>query len=257
MTHPIYFFFSFCRFSLFYCFFFRLQYIAECYQEDPEAYSKDVHALEVLRNSSMRPAKDMQGCATLKRYYCQLHSLANRFPQISERAVFTFTWKDLYQSNVSEVTNLRFEMAAVLFNIASSHTQVGASVSRGDVDGMKLACTHFQCAAWAFGELREKYSGVNGNGDFMTPELLVFMQQVSFAQAQECILEKSLIDNRKPNIVAKVTAQIVTYYGAALAALFTGGDDGPIGQVIDSSVYKLWRKYVKFKIAYLTCILLI
>lgn len=204
----------------------------------------------------MHPAKDANGCKLMKRYYCQLHSLLNRFPQLTERAgIFTFTWKDLYQSNISEVTDMRFELAAVLFNIAASHTQVGASVTRGDVDGMKLACTHFQCAAWAFGELRERYANVNSGGDFMTPELLVFMQQVSYAQAQECILEKSLIDNRKPNIVAKVTAQIVVYYGAALAALLTGGDDGPVSQVIESSVYKLWKKYVRFKISYLNCIL--
>ncbi|XP_067644309.1 tyrosine-protein phosphatase non-receptor type 23-like [Eurosta solidaginis] len=229
------------------------KYIAEFYQEDPDAYSKEVFALETLRNQALHPGKDK--CAILKRYYCQLHSLENRFPQLAERGMFTFTWKDLYQSQVNEYTNLRYEMAAVLFNIAASHTQMGASVTRGDVDGMKLACTHFQCAAWAFGELRERYANVNGGGDFMTNELLVFMQQVSFAQAQECILEKSLIDNRKPNIVAKVTAQIVVYYGAALAALLTGGDDGPVAQVVDGSVFKLWKKYVRFKISYLNCIL--
>ncbi|XP_054736176.1 tyrosine-protein phosphatase non-receptor type 23 [Anastrepha obliqua] len=229
------------------------KYIAEFYQEDPEAYSKEVFALETLRNQALHPGKDK--CAILKRYYCQLHSLQNRFPQLAERSIFTFTWKDLYQNNVNEFTDLRYELAAVLFNIAASHTQMGASVTRGDVDGMKLACTHFQCAAWAFGELRERYGNVNGGGDFMTTELLVFMQQVSFAQAQECILEKSLIDNRKPNIVAKVTAQIVVYYGAALAALLTGGDDGPVAQVVDSSVFKLWKKYVRFKISYLNCIL--
>lgn len=209
--------------------------------------------METLRNQALHPGKDK--CTILKRYYCQLHSLQNRFPQLAERSLFTFTWKDLYQSNVNEFTQLRYEMAAVLFNIAASHTQMGASVTRGDVDGMKLACTHFQCAAWAFGELREHYSNVNGGGDFMANELLVFMQQVSFAQAQECILEKSLIDNRKPNIVAKVTAQIVVYYGAALTALLTGGDDGQVAQVVDSSVFKLWKKYVRFKISYLNCIL--
>lgn len=78
---------------------------------------------------------------------------------------------------------------------------------------------------------------------------------MSLAQAQECILEKSLIDNRKPNIVAKVTAQIVVYYGAALAALLTGGDNGPVSQVVASSVYKQWKKYVRFKISYLNSIL--
>ncbi|XP_016965824.1 tyrosine-protein phosphatase non-receptor type 23 [Drosophila biarmipes] len=229
------------------------KYIAEFYHEDPESFSKEVHALETLRNQAMRTTKD--GAPVMKRYYCQLHALQNRFPQLADRGIFTFTWKDLYHSAVHEVTDLRFERAAVLFNIAASHTQSGASVTRGDVDGMKMACTHFQAAAWAYGELRERYANVNSGGDFMTPELLVFQQQVCFAQAQECILEKSLIDNRKPHIVAKVTAQIVVYYGAALAALLTGGDDGPVAQVIDSSVYKLWKKYVRFKINYLNCIL--
>ncbi|XP_017019523.1 tyrosine-protein phosphatase non-receptor type 23 [Drosophila kikkawai] len=229
------------------------KYIAEFYHEDPEAYSKEVHALETLRNQAMRTTKD--GAPVMKRYYCQLHALQNRFPQLVDRGIFTFTWKDLYHSAVHEVSDLRFERAAVLFNIAASHTQSGASVTRGDVDGMKMACTHFQAAAWAYGELRERYANVNSGGDFMTQELLVFQQQVCFAQAQECILEKSLIDNRKPHIVAKVTAQIVVYYGAALAALLTGGDEGPVAQVIDSSVYKLWKKYVRFKINYLNCIL--
>ncbi|KAM8708760.1 hypothetical protein ACLKA7_015689 [Drosophila subpalustris] len=229
------------------------KYIAEFYHEDAEAYSKEVHALETLRNQAMRTTKD--GAPIMKRYYCQLHALQNRFPQLAERSIFTFTWKDLYHSTVHEVNDLRFERAAVLFNIAASHTQSGASVTRGDSDGMKMACTHFQAAAWAYNELRERYANVNSGGDFMTNELLVFQQQVSLAQAQECILEKSLIDNRKPHIVAKVTAQIVVYYGAALAALLTGGDDGPVSQVIDSSVYKLWKKYVRFKINYLNCIL--
>jgi len=34
------------------------QYIAEFYHEDPEAFSKEVHALETLRNQAMRTTKD-------------------------------------------------------------------------------------------------------------------------------------------------------------------------------------------------------
>ncbi|XP_033238229.1 tyrosine-protein phosphatase non-receptor type 23 [Drosophila pseudoobscura] len=229
------------------------KYIAEFYHEDPEAYSKEVHALETLRNQAMRTTND--GAPVMKRYYCQLHALQNRFPQLADKGIFTFTWKDLHHNTVHEVTDIRYERAAVLFNIAASHTQSGASAMRGDVDGMKMACTDFQAAAWAYNELRERYANVNNGGDFMTTELLVYQQQVCLAQAQECILEKSLIDNRKPHIVAKVTAQIVVYYGAALAALLTGGDDGPVAQVINASVYKLWKKYVRFKINYLNCIL--
>ncbi|XP_061395463.1 tyrosine-protein phosphatase non-receptor type 23 [Musca vetustissima] len=230
------------------------RYIAEFYQENPDNYSKELYALETLRNQALNTPKD--NCAILKRYFCQLESLLNRFPKLRDKKViFQFTWKDLYQNKVHEYNDIGYEQAAVLFNIATAHTQAGASVDRTDVEGMKLACTHFQCAAWAFGEIRERYINMDEFGDCFTTELLVFMQQVSLAQAQECILEKSLIDNRKPNIVAKVTAQIVVYYGAALAALLTGGDDGPVASVVDSAVYKQWKKYVRFKISYLNCIL--
>ena len=39
------------------------------------------------------------------------------------------------------------------------------------------------------------------------------------AQAQECILEKSMTDNRKSSITAKVSAQIVDYYKLAMKSL--------------------------------------
>lgn len=42
------------------------------------------------------------------------------------------------------------------------------------------------------------------------------MTNVSLAQAQECILEKSLIDNKKSTITAKVALQIVEYYQLVL-----------------------------------------
>lgn len=35
----------------------------------------------------------------------------------------------------------------------------------------------------------------------LSPTLLTFMYNVALAQAQECILEKSMTDNRKPNII--------------------------------------------------------
>lgn len=238
-----------------------LQYIAEFYQEDPEAYAKEVFALETLRNQAVNSSKDK--CSILKRYYSQLHSLQNRFPKLRELAMFNFTWKSLYGNRVQHYHDIRYEQTIILYNIAAAHTQAGAVVARNNIDGMKLACTHFQCAAWAYEELKERYGSLltlnnseqSDVPDIFTSELLMFMRQLCLAQAQECILEKSLIDNRKPNIVAKVTAQIINYYGAALAALLTGGEEGPVSSVVESTIYKLWKKYVRFKISYLNCIL--
>jgi len=74
--------------------------------------------------------------------------------------------------------------------------------------------THFQCAAWAFQLLRHSYP------KFFTPDIapdvLTIMTNVCLAQAQECVLEKSFIDNRKSSITAKVVLQIVEYYQSTL-----------------------------------------
>lgn len=235
--------------------FFVLQYIAEFYQEDPDLYSREIHELETLRAATYNPSTDINGCNLIKRYYCQLHSLQNRFPIENDHHLVCFNWRDIYSSNSTQSTDLKHDMAVVLYNYGALHTVLGSAMTRATEEEMKLACTHFQCAGWAFETVREKY-GMATTGD-MCPEILIFMQQISYAQAQECILEKSLIDNRKSIIVAKVTAQIIEYYNTALAALLTGGDDGIVSEVVGSKLFKEWKQYVQFKVQYMTCILLL
>lgn len=47
-----------------------------------------------------------------------------------------------------------------------------------------------------------------------TMELIHFFQQVSLAQAQECILEKSMLDNRKATIIGKqyMVSQVLKHW---------------------------------------------
>ncbi len=101
---------------------------------------------------------------------------------------------------------------------------------------MKIACTHFQCAAWAFHELPDRHP----NQLDVSTEFLAFLSQVGtsliprpacnsavstlfiqvcLAQGQECILEKSILDHRKSTIIAKVCVQVAEYYRAARVAL--------------------------------------
>lgn len=46
--------------------------------------------------------------------------------------------------------DIRFELMAIIYNIGALHSYLGAEDARSGSEGMKLACTHFQCAAWAF-----------------------------------------------------------------------------------------------------------
>lgn len=57
---------------------------------------------------------------------------------------------DIYSSVVYNVADIKYEMACILYNIGALHTDLGALDARNTPDGMKISCTHFQCAAWAF-----------------------------------------------------------------------------------------------------------
>lgn len=232
-----------------------LQYIAEYYQEDPETFSKEIYDLEILRAAAYNPSIDEAGYNVIKRYYCQLHSLQNRFPIEDDRNLVNLVWRDIYSNNTIQSSDLRNDMAVVLYNYGVLHTQVAAAASRSSEEEMKLVCTLFQRAAWAFEHVREKYQTAT-TGD-MYPEILIFMQNICFAQAQECILEKSLMDNRKSMIVAKVASQIIEYYNSAFAALLSGGEEGVIAEIVGSKQFKEWRQYIQFKVQFTACILLL
>ncbi|KAG7154429.1 Tyrosine-protein phosphatase non-receptor type 23-like 1 [Homarus americanus] len=196
-------------------------YIRDHYNEDPESYSTEIHELEALRAGATHVPHDFTGCSTLKKYYCQLHFLLSRFPLTDNPAIsVTFNWYDIYSSVVYNVTDIKYEMACILYNIGALHTDLGAMDARNTPDGMKISCTHFQCAAWAFQHLRETYPQPRETD--LSPTLLTFMYNVALAQAQECILEKSMTDNRKPTIIAKVAMQVVEYLKAAMKSLWSG-----------------------------------
>ncbi len=54
--------------------------IAEKFGEDPSAFAAEIRELETLRaNSCIRMSETIEGVATLKKYYCQLIFLQNRY----------------------------------------------------------------------------------------------------------------------------------------------------------------------------------
>lgn len=121
--------------------------------------------------------------------------------------------RDLFANIVCTLADIRFEIVCVLYNIGALHCKLGAEETRTTPDSMKAACTHFQSAAWAFQYLREHYPQPSGID--LSPEVMKLFQDICLAQAQECILEKSMLDNRKPSIVSK-------YFSILLLQLWVG-----------------------------------
>ncbi|UYV64195.1 hypothetical protein LAZ67_2007019 [Cordylochernes scorpioides] len=88
----------------------------------------------------------------------------NRFPIHEDgAAAIPFVWNDVYTGTSSTMSNIKYEQACILYNIGALHSQLGAYDSREDAEGMKIACTHFQCAVWALQHLRDNYPQPRGS----------------------------------------------------------------------------------------------
>ncbi|KAL3280960.1 hypothetical protein HHI36_004185 [Cryptolaemus montrouzieri] len=232
------------------------QYIAQFYGEDPESYNNEIHNLESLRGAAVRATMDVEGIQLLKKYYCQLHFLKSRFPmEENQPASVYFSWKDNYSGLACSIPDIRFELMCILYNIGALHSKLGAMDQRTTPDGMKIACTHFQCAAWAFKVLQENYYQMVTY--ISSVEIVSFEELVCLAQAQECILEKSMMDNRKATIIAKVAAQVVDYYRRAQFVLKGGVDGSNNSDYMQIGVFKESMKYLNFKVDYHKCISLL
>lgn len=185
----------------------------------------------------------------MKRYYCQIYSLFNRFGAFENNVGVQCVWADIY-SGQTAIGDLDFELACILYNIGAIHAELGASDNRKTPEEMKIACTHFQCAAWAFQHLIEDKKLYRTSD--LSNDMMQFFVQIMLAQAQECILEKSILDRRKPGIVAKVTAQVVTYYKSAMLMLQQGAmntsSQSSIIDVVGLKLFKNWKKFVEFKL---------
>ncbi|XP_050426495.1 tyrosine-protein phosphatase non-receptor type 23-like [Adelges cooleyi] len=230
-------------------------HIHTIYDQDPTKYNDDLSTLLALRETSVDPSMNVEGCSILKRYFCQLHALKSRFPMAENgNASVVFSWNHLFNQNITyNMSDITLEMVSILYNIGALHCRLGAIQDRtSDDEALKMACTHFQCAAWAFQELNDNYPG-NFRPD-LSSDLLQYMYQLCLAQAQECILEKSMMDNRKSLIIAKVSAKISEYYNGAMNALVNFATVDSIGESVGMKRYKMWSKYCMFKKTYYECV---
>ncbi|XP_075675838.1 tyrosine-protein phosphatase non-receptor type 23-like isoform X2 [Dermatophagoides pteronyssinus] len=230
------------------------RFISKYYGEDGDIYDREILELENLRNNACRAPRDVTGCSIMKRYYCQISSLFNRFGSFENNNIgVQCVWADIY-SGQTTIGDLDFELACILYNIGALHADLGAAADgRQTQEEMKIACTHFQCAAWAFQHLIEDRKLFRTSD--ISNDVLQFFVQIMLAQAQECILEKSMLDNRKALTVAKITAQVVDYYRCAMTmlqqgAMNTSSTQSSIIEIVGGKLFKSWKKFVEFKLSY-------
>ncbi|KAI4891923.1 hypothetical protein NFI96_021899, partial [Prochilodus magdalenae] len=225
------------------------QFILKNYGEDPDNYNEQLKKLEQLRQSAVNVTRDFEGCSTLRKYFGQLHYLQSRVPLgPGQEAAVPISWTEIFSGKTVTHDDISYEQACILYNLGELlDSSITAEHWQLCVDGMKVSCTHFQCSAGAFSYLRDHFSH-NYSVD-MSHQILNLNINLMLGQAQECLLEKSMLDNRKSFLVARISAQVVDYYKEACRALENSDTASMLGKI-----QKDWKKLVQMKIYYFAAI---
>ncbi|EJW85105.1 hypothetical protein WUBG_03985 [Wuchereria bancrofti] len=178
-------------------------------------YESAIGEIENMRSKLSRLLPDSETLSILKRYYAQLCLMKNRFPMEKGDTInVAFSWMDKNSdtSNAVVFEDINYELACVMYNIGAVHAAIAANEARTDLDSIKNAFTHFQCAAYPFEQIRDSMNAMKYSAVDFDPSILTFYTTMLLAQAQECLLEKSVIDHRKNTVIAKLAIHLRDVY---------------------------------------------
>ncbi|NXR06493.1 PTN23 phosphatase, partial [Semnornis frantzii] len=191
-----------------------------------------------VKKNAVNVPRDFEGCSTLRKYFGQLHYLQSRIPMGAEQeAAVPIAWTEIFSGKTVTHEDIKYEQACVLYNLGALHSMLGAMDKR----------VSEECAAGAFTYLRDHFP--HSYSVDMSHQILNLNINLMLGQAQECLLEKSMLDNRKSFLVARISAQVVDYYKEACRALENSETASLLGKI-----QKDWKKLVQMKIYYFAAV---
>ncbi|KAL8740429.1 MAG: hypothetical protein Q9190_006871 [Brigantiaea leucoxantha] len=194
------------------------QYISTKYDQHPDMFKHDLESIDKLRVEAVNSVEaHVSGIKRLSAYAAQLVWIGGKFP--IDIGV-DFTWYPALGYNTQRPesqNNLRFELANVLYNLASLYSQLAVSLNRNTSDGLRSACNYFCQAAGVISHIKSEVipdlrTTPPEDMDTMTLESI---QQLLLAQAQECFWSKAIKDGLKDGLIAKLAAKVSDFYDQA------------------------------------------
>ncbi|RKO91970.1 BRO1-like domain-containing protein [Blyttiomyces helicus] len=212
-------------------------YIQTVYQEDPDKYATEIATLHRLRQDARGAGKDVTGRDILYRYYGQIELLDLRFPIDEKHVKISFNWYDAFSKAPISQYSIAYEKACIIFNIGATCASIAALQNRFDAAGLKMAFNYFQAAAGMFTYINENF--LHAPSVDLSRDSIKTLVEVMLAQAQECFIEKVVMEKKKGALVAKLSAQAAHMYNNAL--------DGMLNDAIRSQFDKAWVELVRLK----------
>ena len=150
----------------------------------------------------------------LYRYYGQLELLDLRFPVDENHIKISFTWFDAFTHKPTSQYSLAYEKASIIFNISAVLSCHAANQNRHEDTGLKTAYHSFQASAGMFTYINENF--LHAPSTDLSRETVKTLISVMLAQGQEVFIEKQIVDNKKPGLLAKLAAQAAYLYAQAV-----------------------------------------
>ncbi|TSK20078.1 Tyrosine-protein phosphatase non-receptor type 23 [Bagarius yarrelli] len=190
----------------------QARFILKNYGEDPDNYNESLKKLEQLRQVSRR-------CTPAYQLSLSTSCLTSGFPP---------------QSAVNVTRD--FEGCSTLRKYFGQLHYLQSRVPLGP--GQEAAVP----VSWT-----EIFSGKTVTHDDISYEQACILYNLG--DEGECLLEKSMLDNRKSFLVARISAQVVEYYKEACRALENSDTASMLGKI-----QKDWKKLVQMKIYYFAAV---
>ncbi|KRZ53906.1 Tyrosine-protein phosphatase non-receptor type 23 [Trichinella nativa] len=184
-------------------------------------------------------------------YYIRLMFLKEKLNSISEKERQNLLVDSFRNSPSPAINQIDFEMAGVLHNVASSYSFLAARLIRATSMDMQLAATLFQFASGIFEQLRGKHSEMaRYNNDFSTT-VISFRYKFMLAQAQECMVERSMLDGIDEKYISEFVMQVIQDYNACDTSL----DAVQAVEAFPANEVTILRQLIDFKRTYFTALL--
>eukprot|EP01134_Creolimax_fragrantissima_P003648 CFRG3648T1 len=215
------------------------------YQQDPSSFQDNIYKLNHLRQSVVSSdgiTEEIQ--MELRRYYGQLGYLGLKF-NLDASTDHSFSWSDAFTGTVVAQPSLRLEKAAILFNIGASQASLSAETPRGEPHALKAICSYLQGAAGCFKKLADQFE--NAPSADLSEPILKILQSLMLAQAQEMILERSVLDGGKPGVRARVSKQCGVFYSDVVVGIANIEERGGAWEELTKKQLRGWWDTVKVK----------
>ncbi|KAH6564977.1 hypothetical protein BASA50_009973 [Batrachochytrium salamandrivorans] len=213
------------------------QYIQSAYQDDPDKHAAAIAALNRARQDIRGAGKDIPGRDILYRYYGQLELLDLRFPVDGRNVKLLFNWYDAFTSKQVSQYSIAYEKASVIFNIGATCSSIGALQNRFEISGLKTAFNYFQAAAGLFQYINDNF--LHPPSVDMSRDSVKCLSELMLGQAQECFIEKVLVEKKRGALVAKLSAQV--------ALIYSGVVDGFLALSLKGQFDKSWIDLIRIK----------